>query len=646
MQRTVLAFCLTVAFTNLYVDATVVGQAPAKTIQPLLAEARAEQARGDFAAAADSYRKAVALEPSVPELWANLGLMQHEAGKHDEAIRSFKEAIKLKSSLFVPQLFLGLEYLESKNPAAAIPFLEIAEKLNPDDLQAALNLGKAYTLLEHADRAADAYSIATRLAPNDGNAWLSLGMAYLQQVESDARLMTSTYPHSAYVSLRTAEAFAEEGKLVQSETSFKSAIASALPAPCTHAEFGIVLLRKKNVPEAREQFELEMKTETHCELAALGLAVAQLTEGHPDVAFTKLIALATADPGFVESNLQLFRDAVSADQAKSLIDLVGAQPKDNLASAAIGSTVENVFVSEDAPAQQEFSNVASSSNDRAQVQGNSKKLDSSGQYARCNDLLKSAFGTMASDQLQLLASCSFFTGDFRTASAAAQRLKTNPTTRAQGLYWECKADQRLAIAALDHAGTIDADSPRMHVLLGDIFRQKRRWDDAESEYRKAVALDPKSYTARLSLGIVLFTELKNDEAFNIDRALLAEDPNDAEANLLAAEILAQQNQFREAEPYLSKCQTLKPEFVPRLHSLLGQIYAQTDRVPAAISEYKAGLSADEDGSIHYQLARLYQKSGDRTDAEEAFRASKRLRSQWDDRASIALQQNSTDLSHH
>ena len=238
------------------------------------------------------------------------------------------------------------------------------------------------------------------------------------------------------------------------------------------------------------------------------------------------------------------------------------------------------------------------------------------------------------------------TGDFRTASAAAQRLKTNPTTRAQGLYWECKADQRLAIAALDHAGTIDADSPRMHVLLGDIFRQKRRWDDAESEYRKAVALDPKSYTARLSLGIVLFTELKNDEAFNIDRALLAEDPNDAEANLLAAEILAQQNQFREAEPYLSKCQTLKPEFVPRLHSLLGQIYAQTDRVPAAISEYKAGLSADEDGSIHYQLARLYQKSGDRTDAEEAFRASKRLRSQWDDRASIALQQNSTDLSHH
>jgi Tfp pilus assembly protein PilF len=62
-------------------------------------------------------------------------------------------------------------------------------------------------------------------------------------------------------------------------------------------------------------------------------------------------------------------------------------------------------------------------------------------------------------------------------------------------------------------------------------------------------------------------------------------------------------------------------------------------------EYKAGLSTDEDGRIHYQLARLYQKTGDKNAAEEAFRESKRLSRQWDERGRIELGQSSTDSGH-
>jgi predicted Zn-dependent protease len=148
----------------------------------------------------------------------------------------------------------------------------------------------------------------------------------------------------------------------------------------------------------------------------------------------------------------------------------------------------------------------------------------------------------------------------------------------------------------------------------------------------------------LGLTIVLFSELKTDEAFDIDHSLLTEDPLDPEANLLAGEILVQRNLFPEAEPYLSKCANLKPEYVPRLHALLGQVYAETNRIPAAIEEYKSGLSTDEDGSLHYQLGRLYQKAGVRDASQQAFADSRRLRRQWDDRARIALEQNSTDLS--
>jgi tetratricopeptide (TPR) repeat protein len=645
MRRTVLlALCNAIPLTILTVSGVAVARDRDQTIQSLLADARVAQSRGDFTQAAEAYRKAVALDPSVPELWANLGLMDHESGMSAEAIQSFKRAIRLNPSLFAPQLFLGIEYLKSKNPEAAIPFLENAEKLNPNDLQAALNLGKAYTLSNHAERAADAYSIATRLAPNDGNTWLNLGTAYLQEVENDARLMTSVYSHSAYVSLRAAETLAEEGKPLPAENAYKAAIASGSPPTCTHAEFGITLLRTKNLADAREQFELETKAGSYCGLAVLGLAVTQLVEGHPEDALTKLISISAADPGFVESSLPLFRDAVSADQTRSLIDLSRARENDNSASVQIGSLIEKTLVSDESPAQIEFSDMARASSVPTAAPANAERLYAAGQFAQCSDALKLVIGTIASDQLELLASCSFYAGDFRTTSTAAQRLKSNPSTRAQGLYWETKADQRLAIAALTRAGEIDADSPRMHVLLGDTFRQKRQWDDAESEYRKAVALDPTSHAARLSLAIVLFTELKNDEAFNIDRSVLAEDPNDPEANLLAGEIFVQRNSYAEAEAYLSKCGNLPPEFLPRLHALLGQVYAATDRIPAAISEYKKGLSTDEDGSIHFQLGRLYQRSGDKNAAAEALRESKRLRQQWDGRSRLALEQRPTDTS--
>ncbi|MGO9433033.1 MAG: tetratricopeptide repeat protein [Terracidiphilus sp.] len=643
MRSTVLlALCTAITLTISIVSVTAAAQDRDQTLQSLLADARAAQSRGDFSQAAEAYRKAVALEPSVPELWANLGLMDHESGMSSEAIQSFKRAIRLNPSLFVPQLFLGIEYLKSKNPEAAIPFLENAEKLNPNDLQAALSLGKAYTLSNHADRAVDAYSIATRLTPNDGDTWLNLGTAYLQEVENDARLMTSVYSHSAYVSLRAAETLAEEGRPLQAENAYKAAIASGSPPPCTHAEFGITLLRTKDLTDAREQFELETKTGSHCGLAGLGSAVTQLDEGHPEDALTKLISISAADPGFVASSLPLFRDAVSPDQAKSLIDLSRAREKDDSASVEIGSLIAKTLVSDETPSQFEFSDVARPSSIRAVATANAERLYAAGQYARCSEALKPVLGAIASNQLQLLVSCSFYAGDFRTASTAAQRLKSNPATRAEGLYWETKADQRLAIAALTRAGEIDAGSPRMHVLLGDVFRQKRHRDEAEAEYRKAVSLDPKSRSARLSLAITLFTELKTDEAFNIDRSLLAEDPNDPEANLLAGEILVQRNTYAEAEPYLSRCGNLQPEFVPRLHALLGQVYAATDRIPAAILEYKKGLSTDEDGSIHYQLGRLYQKSSDKNAAEEAFRESKRLRQQWDNRARLALEQTPTD----
>jgi predicted Zn-dependent protease len=108
------------------------------------------------------------------------------------------------------------------------------------------------------------------------------------------------------------------------------------------------------------------------------------------------------------------------------------------------------------------------------------------------------------------------------------------------------------------------------------------------------------------------------------------------------EILCARREFLQAEPYLKKSLTTKPEYVTHVHALLGKVYAQTNRTKQAIAELKLALPDDKDGTIHYQIARLYLTVGDRDSATKAFEVSKRLRVEGLNRAVVALQQGEDD----
>src|ERR1700730_6077464 len=81
-------------------------QPPASRLETLVAEAQQAQAAHDYGAAGKAYKQALQIEPSMPELWANLGLMQQEAGDIASAVSSFQRANHLNPSLYVPNLFL------------------------------------------------------------------------------------------------------------------------------------------------------------------------------------------------------------------------------------------------------------------------------------------------------------------------------------------------------------------------------------------------------------------------------------------------------------------------------------------------------------------------------------------------------------
>jgi predicted Zn-dependent protease len=460
--------------------------------------------------------------------------------------------------------------------------------------------------------------------------------------------MTTTYKDSNYDLLRASELFADQGKLVQAARAYKAALSQPSAPPCSHAGYGIVLLRQKATVEAKTEFDREASSNPGCPLTRLGVAALQLVQGDTENALNKLIGLWNADAGFVRENLPMLRDGITPEQAQKLLELAKEAQAENKVPAAFVESIQAALESDAPiaaiPTESETDVPDAEKATLPPTPHEAEKLYLSGQFRRCSDSLRPRLSSLTERSLTFLAPCAFYTGDYRTAAQAARRLALNAATRPVGLYWESKADQKLAVAALVRAGETDADSPRMHVLLGDTYRQRRKWGDAETEYRKALVLDPESRSGQMGLAIALFQDGNNEDALKADNELLQKDPDDPHANLLGAEIMISHHEFANAENYLKKCGKIEPEFMPRVHALLGEVYANTNRPTEALAEFKLGTAGDEDGSLHYQMARLYQKAGNTKAATEAFQTSKRLRAQWDASAVDAVQQSATDIS--
>lgn len=602
--------------------------------ESLVASAKQAQARGNFDAAADFYRKAASVRPEIAELQSNLGLMYFQAGKDQQAVTAFLQALHLKSSLFVPNLLLGLDYLKLKRFQAAIPYLKRAAVIQPTDLQTQLALGQAYAGLGKTRFAIDSYLGAAQADAKDASAWFHLGVAYLEQVEADARSLLARHKDSGYLHALVADTFAEEGALIQATAEYKTALACRTFPSGTHAIYGFVLLNQHDFQGADHELNAELALTPDSLMAKLGLARLQMEHGETRKSVKEVAELWKTEPSFLRANASMFKRGLPASKISEFRRVLEGEEGAGEIAKEVGSLfgsntqIDNVV---------DFEQPASTAIGSAQA--SSRKLaDKAARNPACANLRSARLEQLPAKDLRLLVSCAYLNARFQKAFGAARRLLSNPATEAEGLYWETKSAEKLATEALAAASAIDSNSPTLHVLLGDVYRQRKFYPDAEQEYRKAMALKPDDTGALMGLSLTLLADSEIDQALQVGQTALAKSPEDPELNAVMGEILAAQHDFSGAEPYLKKALKTKPELIPHVHALLGRVYAEANRTEEAITELRLGLSDDKDGRLHYQIARLYLKVGDRNSAKQAFAVSKRLRSEGLIRASVAMQQ--------
>jgi tetratricopeptide (TPR) repeat protein len=632
-----------VCCSTLCLSAGVVFPQQSDVLESLLASAQQAQARSDFQAAAEFYRQAVALHPEIPELRANLGLMYYQTGNNEQAAEAFRQAIRLKPALFVPNLFLGLEYVKLKQFNEAIPYLKRAALSKPTDVQAQLDLGQAYVSIGNTRLALSAYSRATQLSPEDADVWYHLGLTYLEEVEADARVLLARHKDSAYLQALIADTFSEQRAFIQAGDAYKAALALSKYPFGTHAAYAFALLNRNDLPAAESELNAELASTPGSLPAKLGLARLHVEQGAAAQATKEIERIWEADAGFLRANAARFNDGLAQPKLSELQRVfeqglnAGEISEDVVAVVRSGGSydaprLKPAALNADMPARSTKTSLA-----------NASELYSSGKYRECTDLLASRLQFLQVKDLRFLTSCAYSTGDYRNAFDAAEKLTTNTSTEAVGLYWETKSAQKLASEALSRASELDSSSPKLHVLLGDLYRQRECLPDAEKEYRKALELKPEDIGALFGLSLTLLADQQTDEAFRLAQAALQNSVDDSELNSLMGEILCARHQYSEAEPYLKKGLNTKLDLAPHVHALLGKVYAETDRTQQAIAELKLGLADDKDGSLHYQIARLYLKVGNRDLATQAFEMSDRMHREELTRASVALQQGGINI---
>jgi tetratricopeptide (TPR) repeat protein len=633
--RTVVAFCALLLALKGAAFSQQSGQ-----LESLLASAKEAQARRDFEAAAEYYRQGVTLQPEVAELHANLGLMYYQTGKDEQAIDSFLHAIRLKPRLFVPNLFLGLDYLKLKRFNEAIPYLKRAALSQPTDPEVQLALGRAYVASGKTRDAIASYRRGLQLDSGNADGWFRLGVTYLEQVEGDARILLSRHKGSGYFHALVGDTFAEQKAFIQAAEAYKTTLASSAFPSGVHAAYGLVLLNQHDLPGADLELNAELAANPGSLMAKLGLARLRLEQGAAAEGTKEIAEIWKADPSFFRANASLFSAGLPQPR---LSELQGALEKGQ-ANGEIPQAA--VLLLQGGTATQGDTDSSGDLDVRVAKTpaGTVQNLYATGRYAECTEAL-SARLQLPARELRLLVFCAYSIARYHVAFDAAQKLALNPATEAEGLYWETKSAQKLATVTLARASELDSNSPTLHVLLGDVYRQREYYPDAEQEYRKALAIQPADAGALFGLSLALLADSDIDGALRLAQGVLKWNRDDPEFNAVIGEILSVQHDFSGAEPYLKKALNTKPELLPHVHALLGRVYGETGRTQQAITEMKLGLSDDKDGRLHFQIARLYLKVGDQKSAKEAFEVSGRLRSEGLTRAAVAIRQGeNTDES--
>jgi tetratricopeptide (TPR) repeat protein len=252
-------------------------------------EARQER----YAQAVPLYRKALALNPTMPGLRMNLGLALFKAGELKEAIPTFDSLLKSQppSSPEAERLtiLLGMAHYGLDEYAAAIPYLKEATASDPQNLPFRLVLAHSCLGAKQFQCVLDVYHEILMLNAESAEADMLAGEALDEMQDHDG-----------------------------ATEQFRAAAKANPHEPNVHFGLGYLLWCQSQYEEAAQQFEAELANLPNNAQALVYLADTNMKMNHPEAALPLIEKAIRINPGMELAHLDLgilYADAGHRDDA-------------------------------------------------------------------------------------------------------------------------------------------------------------------------------------------------------------------------------------------------------------------------------------------------------------------------------------------
>ena len=585
--------------------------------------------QGQFARAAEDFKKVLALDPTLVEAEVNLGLAYQSLLEYDLAVGNLTKALRKRPDLVGPAVIVGMDYLKLGSPEKAIPYLQQALKLDPSNADAAQALATAYLGQEDFRSAAEEFRKMAAMDADKAETWFKLGHEYLDLSARLAFRGARLYPESAWGHRFLGDLLFQRTRWDDAVKEYQKALGAGPGQPGLHTAVGQAYLHAGKLEEAEKEFRLELEADTQNEPAWLGLANLQLAKDQPADALESLKKVWEISPEFlaVQRFPSVDLSSVSAKaSAARILDAPESSAKhfllaalDAAANDSGPSDSEWKSFQDDFSAWRQKQNAANA-HSNSDSDGNPCKAH---RYSRCVELLQPRKQLTDSERL-LLGKAHFTLQEYELAAAALGQVQGVNNGNAEASYWLERTYQALGAEAYAKLEDGFADSWRTHQLRAEGFAFRQELDDAIKEYQTALQLRPNEPELHEALGQLYLDHHSDAEAQTELEKAVELDASRTHALYLLGRLYVQNRDNEKAVPYLQRALRLQPDLA-EANEMLGTAYVRLGQFANAVPKLEKAAPRDHYGNVHYQLYVAYHRLGRAELAQKALARSQQLR---------------------
>jgi tetratricopeptide (TPR) repeat protein len=580
--------------------------------------------------AISEYKQAIAADPQslflrveLAELYwrvTRVGEAIHEAEGVLKSDPDYPDAHRLLARIYWHML--GENQTDQANKDSlhkAIEHMEALTRVEAADTDSWLVLGRLYKMDNQGQKAEEAYKKVLNVSPDSKGGLSSLAQLYFEQGDYEAALeLLKRIPEADL----DPPLLGMLGYAYSQTHDYESAVATYEKALAQDAEnqdllraYADALMGMGNTPAARAEFEKLLKADPDDISTCLRLAQLDLQEGRYEQARKELDRARTLQPNNMEVPYQqaLLEDAVgNQDKAIELLrGLVKSSERNGGQYTSAEANNRAIFLErlgliyrsqqKYEPALEAFKQIAALG--KAQVpKGEQLIVDTmrqSHQLPKALDEVNSAVQKFP-DERSLRILRAYVVGELGRVDEAVQQLQAlmnnTPADREVYLsiaqvYSQAKqfAEAEQAVNKALGRSSKPAEQEYSRFMLGSIYERQKKYDLAEEQFKKVLAVDPFNASAANYLGYMLADRgVRLDESVKyIQKALELEPNNGAYLDSLGWAYY-KMDRWELAEAHLEKAARLMSDD-PTIHDHLGHVYLRMGKETLAEQEWERAL---------------------------------------------------------